>query len=129
MVTARERIDATYKAFAAGDLPGVLAQCDDSLTFIVPGTVPISGEYTKTTFIDLVTAVMTTTAGTFREEIIDILEGEQFVGVWLDHNFTRGGEDLHYRVMHLWGLGPNGFTSWREIPEDLRLFEYAWRAQ
>jgi ketosteroid isomerase-like protein len=127
--TVREQIDATYKAFGAGDLPGVLAQCDDGITFTVPGAVSVSGDYTKATFVDLVVKIMTTSGGTFREEILDILEGEKFVGVWLDHSFTRGGEDLRYRTLHLWGIGENGFTSWREIPEDLHLFEYAWRAE
>ncbi len=129
MSAVRERIDAAYKAFGQGDLPGLMALCEDDIVFSLPGNSLYEPSYTKETFFNLVMVAMGTSDGTFKEEIVDILEGEKYVAVLLDHSLTRGGEDIAYRTTHFWGIGDNGFTSWREVPDDLHVFEYAWRKE
>lgn len=129
MSAVREAIDRTYKAFGQGDLPGLRAECDDSITFSLPGTSLFEPSYTKETFVNLVMTVMGTSGGSFKEEVVDILEGEKFVAVMLEHTLNRGGEDIAYRTTHFWGLGASGFVSWREVPDDLHVFEYAWRRE
>ncbi|OAI41336.1 hypothetical protein AYO38_03905 [bacterium SCGC AG-212-C10] len=120
------KLNAAYTAFGSGDVAGLLALCDPAITFTVPGNSPVSGSFTAGTFENLVTNVMTLSAGTFREEILDLMAGEKYAAAWLVHSFERGGKQQSYKTLHLWGIGSNGFTSWQELPEDQHAFEVAW---
>jgi hypothetical protein len=39
-----------YTRFAHGDIEGVIAMCDESMVYKVPGSIPTSGAYSKHTF-------------------------------------------------------------------------------
>ena len=52
MHPSEELLAELYGCFARGDMPAMLAMCDDDITFEVPGTTSFSGTHTKATFID-----------------------------------------------------------------------------
>src|SRR6266567_8431386 len=91
-----------YADFARGDMDAVLAACDDSIVFHVPGANPLSGDYSKSEFGPrLIAKVMQITGGTFREEVLDIMVGERHGAVLLDHTFMKDGSPQQYLTIHL----------------------------
>jgi ketosteroid isomerase-like protein len=115
-----------YAAFARGDMAGVLEPCTDDVVFHVPGRNPTSGAYTKATFGDLIGKVMQITAGTFQEDVLDVLAGADYGAVVLLHHFQRDNRPVEYRTLHLWKLRSGKFCEWREYPQDLYAFDAAY---
>jgi ketosteroid isomerase-like protein len=115
-----------YARFATGDMAGVLAMCDDSITFTVPGTTPFSGMHTKATFGDWIGKVMQICAGQFRETAVDIIANDDHGIVVLDHFVGRHGKEQYYRVDHIWGIRNGKLTSFIERPGDEEQFNRIW---
>ena len=115
-----------YAAFAQGDMAGVLGPCTDDMVFHVPGHNPTSGDYTKATFGELIGKLMQISAGTFQEDLLDVLAGDAHGAVVLQHHFQRDGKPVQYRTMHLWQLRDGQFCEWWEYPQDLNAFDAAY---
>lgn len=116
-----------YTRFGQGDMAGVLALCDDGITFTVPGASAVAGTYDKQTFVSgLITKVMTISGGTFREEIVGLAASETHGFALLNHTFTAGGAPRAYRTIHAWEIKDGRLTRWQEFPDDLHAFEAAW---
>ena len=124
--TEEQMLRELYSKFAAGDLPGVLAMCSDDIIFRVPGTNPLAGAYTNTTFADLIGKVMQISAGTFREDVVDIVANKDHAVAILDHAFERDGTKIAYRTDHIWQLRDGKFCGWLERPGDEEAFNRAW---
>src|SRR5205823_5782963 len=95
-----DRLRALYGVFAQGDLPGFLAGCTDDVTFTVPGNTPGSGTFTKATFVDWITGVLGQTAGTFREDVLDVFANDDHGILLLHHAFDRDGAQRSYETAH-----------------------------
>lgn len=115
-----------YEKFGKGDLPGVLAMCDDGTVFEVPGAAPFSGTYTKQTFPDLIGQVMQISGGTFGEKPVDIIANDEHGVAILEHWLERDGKRIEYRTDHIWRIRDGKFTGWFERPGNLDEFNRAW---
>ena len=91
-----------YARFAQGDMAGVIAMCDESMIYKVPGSVPTSGTYNNNTFGDLVAKTIEISNGTFKETVVDIIANDQH-GVGLLEHLVNGSEFI---VLLTLGLAP-----------------------
>ena len=123
---AEQMLKELYGKFSQGDMTGVLAMCTDDITFHVPCTTPLSGTYSKTTFPDLIGQVMTISAGSFREEVVDIVANDQHAVAILDHFLERNGKQIYYRTDHIWQIRDGKCCGWLERPGDEGAFNDAW---
>jgi ketosteroid isomerase-like protein len=115
-----------YETFGRGDLPGVLAMCDETITFTVAGSVPFAGTYNKQTFPNLVGQIMGISAGTFGEALVDVVANDEHAVAILDHWLDRDGKRIEYRTDHIWGIKDGRFTSWLERPGSQAEFDKLW---
>ena len=115
-----------YAIFAKGDMQGFLAGCTDDVSFSVPGTAAVSGEYTKGTFLDLIAPVMELSGGSFNEEVIDVFANDDHGVLLLRHSFTRADEPRDYLTAHIVTMRDDKIATWREYPGSLKEFEEAW---
>jgi ketosteroid isomerase-like protein len=126
-----DRLRQAYALFGEGDMPGFLATCNDDVTFTVPGPNEIAGQraervFTKSDFLELVGTVMTVSAGTFAEEVVDVVANDSHGVLLLVHRFRRGDTDVEYRTNHVVELKDGLISRWQEWPGDLGTFAAAW---
>ena len=116
-----------YAAFARGDLEGYLAHCTDDITFTVPGENKVSGVYSRAEFgPGLIAKVMSATAGTFVETVLDVFTSARGGVVYAHHAFDANGEKREYRTMHLYEIRDGKLASFREVPVEMDVFQSAW---
>jgi ketosteroid isomerase-like protein len=115
-----------YAKFGRGDVEGFLAGCTDDVTFSVPGNAPVSGEFTKPSFSDLIRPVMERSAGTFREEILHVFANDEHGVLLLLHSFERDGQQRQYRTAHIVEFDHGAIAGWAEHPGSMSEFEEAW---
>jgi ketosteroid isomerase-like protein len=115
-----------YATFAQGDLQGFLAGCADDVTFTVPGNTLGSGTFTKTTFVEWISAVMGQTGGTFEEHVLDVFANDEHGILMLHHEFDRDGQHREYLTAHAVKLVDGRISTWEERPGSLAEFEAAW---
>ena len=115
-----------YTRFAQADLPGLLAMCEDTVEFHVPGTTPLSGVYTKETFPVLVGHVMQISGGTFGERPVALIANDDHGIAVLDHWLESDGKRIEYRTDHLWQFNGDKVSRWEERPGSMAEFEAAW---
>ena len=98
-------IREAYAAFGRGDIDGYLQPCAEDFTFHVPGHDGIAGTYVgKQGLYDLAGKAMAITAGTFREEVEDVLANDNHAVVLARHRFTRDGRSKDYRTAHIYEI-------------------------
>jgi ketosteroid isomerase-like protein len=115
-----------YSIFAKGDLEGFLAGCTDDVTFTVPGTAAVSGEYTKASFPELIAPVMELSGGSFQEDVVDVFANDDRGVLLLRHSFTRAGQPREYLTAHIVTMRDGRIATWREYPGSPKEFEEAW---
>ena len=115
-----------YALFARGDIEGFLSGCTDDVTFTVPGSAAVSGEFTKATFMKLLAPVMERSGGTFQEEVLDVFANDDHGVLMLHHRFTRDGTEREYRTAHIVELRDGLIAKWTEHPGSPHEFEEAW---
>ncbi len=121
-----ERLRALYATFAEGDLDGFLAGCTDDVTFTVPGRTPGSGTFTRPEFHEWIVGVLGQTAGTFREQVLDVFGNDEHALMLLHHSFERDGELREYTTAHILELRDGLIRRWSEHPGSMSEFENAW---
>jgi len=107
-------------------MAGFLAGCTEDSTFTVPGNAVVSGNFTKATFLQLVTPVMEHSGGTFREDLLDVFANDEHGLLLLHHSFTKGGVLREYRTAHIVELRDGLIAKWTEHPGSMQEFENAW---
>ena len=117
-----------YTLFERGDIEGFLSGCTDDVTFTVPGSAAVSGEFTKATFMQLLASVMERSGGTFEEEVLDVFANANHGVLLLHHLFSRDGTQREYRTAHIVELRDGLIDRWTEHPGSPREFEEAWGA-
>jgi steroid delta-isomerase-like uncharacterized protein len=121
-----ERLRELYAAFARGDLQAFLDGCTDDVTFAVPGDTPASGVFTKGTFVEWITDVLTIAAGTFEEHVLDVFANDEHGVLQLRHEFDRDGVRRTYLTSHACELRDGLIARWEERPGSVAEFEAAW---
>ncbi len=115
-----------YNRFAAGDIEGVIAMCDESMVYKVPGSIPTSGTYINQTFGKLVDMTMEMSNGSFRETPVDFVANDNHGVVLLIHSLERNGRQIEYRTCHRWTIRNGKFVAWEEYPGSEEEFNKAW---
>jgi ketosteroid isomerase-like protein len=118
-----------YVAFSRGDLDGYLQPCTNDFTFNIPGEGGISGIWVgKQGLHDLATKAMALSAGTFQEEVEDVLANDRHAVVLARHRFTRDGSPKDYRTAHIYEVRNGQLARCFEQPQDPAAFREAWGA-
>lgn len=116
-----------YAAFARGDLDSYLSLCTDDITFTVPGKSQIAGTYTRAQFhAPFISNVMSISAGSFREEVLEVVANDRAGVVVAAHAFERSGQRFEYRTIHLYEIRNGRLASFQEFPDNQYLFDDAW---
>jgi len=120
-------IRAAYAAFGRGDVDGYLAICTEVFTFHVPGHSSVAGIWRgKPGLEGLGAKVMELTAGTFEEEVEDVLINDRHAVVLARHRFTRDGRTHKYQTAHLYDILEGKLAACWEQPRDPVAFDAAW---
>jgi ketosteroid isomerase-like protein len=122
-------IREAYAAFGRGDLDGYLRACTDDFSFHVPGASALAGNYVGRPGIqELARKAMEITAGTFQEEVEDVLANDRHAVVLARHRFLRDGAPREYLTAHVYDVAGGKLARCFEQPRNLSAFEDAWGA-
>jgi ketosteroid isomerase-like protein len=116
-----------YAAFGRGDVDGYLRSCTTDFTFNVPGSGGICGVWAgKQGVSDLAGKAMAISAGSFQEEVEDVLANDRHAIVLATHRFTRDGSPKEYRTAHVYEVRNGQLARCFEQPRDWAAFHDAW---
>jgi ketosteroid isomerase-like protein len=115
-----------YAAFAKGDVPGFFALCTSNITFEVPGHGLLSGRHTKDEFLSKLGPAMQAVAGTFHEEIVHAVAGDEHGAVLVAQRAQRDGKPHGWHCTHWWTFKGDKLASFREYVDDAAAFDAAW---
>jgi ketosteroid isomerase-like protein len=109
-----------YEAFAAGDVPAVLAIFSEDIAWRVPGRNPLSGDYTgHDAVLGFFQALGERSNGTFALDVNDILDnGEDKVVAVVTETAERKGARLASLSVHLWHFEDGKATSFQALMND-----------
>ena len=115
-----EMLRTAYEAFAAGDVPAVLAIFSEDITFHIPGRNPISGDYTgHDEVIGFFQTLVERSNGTFSIDVHDLLDnGDDTVVALVTHNGQRDTGELAMEGVHVWRIKDGKATSHQSIVVD-----------
>lgn len=123
-------IREAYAAFGRGDLEGYLQACTEDFTFNVPGRGLMAGSFRgKEGMQELAGKVVELTAGTFYEEVEDVLANDHHAVVLARHQFTLQGGRKEYRTAHVYDVRDGKLAACWEQPRDPAAFDDAWGAK
>lgn len=115
-----EIIAAGYEAFAAGDIPAVLAVFSEDITWKIPGHSPLAGTYTgHDEVLGFFQNLGERSNGTFHLDVQDILDnGEDRVVLVVTETAQREDRSLSHTAVHVWGVQDGKAMSFQGIAED-----------
>lgn len=115
-----EVIRSGYQAFAAGDVPAVLAIFSDDIAWHVPGRSPLAGNYTgHDEVLGFFQNLGERSNGTFSIDVHDILDnGEDKVVVLLTETAQRNDKSLSVSAVHVWGVQEAKATRFQAFVAD-----------
>jgi ketosteroid isomerase-like protein len=120
-------IREAYAAFGRGDVDGYLQACARDFTFHVPGTGGISGVWARRQGLhDLAAKALAISAGTFREDVEDVLANDRHAVVLARHRLQRDGLPKEYRTAHVYEVRNGQLARCFEYPADSAAFHEAW---
>jgi len=115
-----------YAAFARGDLPAFLALCTPDITFHVPGDGLLAGTHTRDAFLAKLGPAMAAVAGSFREEVMRVVAGDQEGAVVAAQQAERDGRLHRWNAVHWWRIQNGKLAEFWEFTDDQRAFDAAW---
>jgi uncharacterized protein len=123
-----EILRAGYEAFAAGDVPAVLAIFSPDITFRIPGRNPISGDYTGhaevTSFFQ---SLAERSNGTFAIDVEEILDnGDDMVVVVGTQKGQRESRELDMPAVHVWRMKDGKATHHDSFVFDVHEHDAFW---
>lgn len=127
MSQTEQTVRAAYAAFARGDIPGFLALCTPDIMFQVPGDGLLSGTLARDEFLAKLEPAMNAVAGTFREEIVELVTGAESAAVLVAQQAERDGRLQRWNAVHWWSVRGGQLASFRELVDDAESFGRAWR--
>ena len=117
-------LEKIYADFAKGDLDSMLAACADNITFQLAGKSRLAGKFTKADFASkFVAPLQELTNGTLQIDVHDILASDRHGVVLASDLFTRKGEKVQLRTVHVWRFENGKPVAWYEYPRDLYQFD------
>jgi ketosteroid isomerase-like protein len=123
-----EILRAGYEAFAAGDVPAVLAIFSKDITWNVPGRSPIAGDYTgHDEVVGFFQMLGERSDGTFHLDVHDILDnGDATVVVLVTEKGERNGTQLSSPDAHVWHMQDGKATSFQAYSADQYVEDEFW---
>jgi uncharacterized protein len=120
-------LEKIYNDFAKGDIPAMLAACDDKVTFEVKGKGKLAGKFTKADVGQKFFGKIAEIAGSdYKLEVHDILASDRHGVVLVSGVVNRGGEKHSLRAAHVWRIENGRPVAWYEYPRDMYAFDAAW---
>jgi ketosteroid isomerase-like protein len=115
-----EIISSGYEAFAAGDIPAVLAVFAEDITWKIAGRSPLAGTYTgHDEVLGFFQNLGERSGGTFHLDIQDVLDnGEDRVVLVVTETAQREDRSLSHTAVHMWSVRDGKATSFQGISED-----------
>ena len=117
-----------YAAFAKDDIPGFLAHCAPGLIFRMPGQGLLAGHHTVEGFFAKLGPAMQAVRGTFREEVLHVLAGDEQGVVVVAQSAERDGTLYKWNCSHWWRIEKGRLAEFWEFVDDPAAYESAWRA-
>ena len=123
-----EIVEAAYAAFAVGDVPAVLAEFDEHVTFHVPGANLISGDYRgHQEVVGFFVKLAELSDGTMRIEVHEVFDNDTGTVVALATiHATRGGAQRSFATAQIWGLKSGKISSYVEHYGDEAAMNAFW---
>jgi ketosteroid isomerase-like protein len=121
-------IQSGYEAFAAGDVPAVLAMFSDDISWNIPGRSPLAGTYTgPDEVLGFFQQLGERSNGTFNLEVRDILDnGKDKVVLLLTETAQRDDKSLNAEAVHVWGLQAGKATTFQAYIADEYTVDEFW---
>jgi uncharacterized protein len=118
-----------YDAFAAGDVPTVLALFSPTIAWHVPGRSPLSGDYQgHDQVVDFFTKSMELCGGTLRVDVDELLGSADTVVALTTVSATRQGRAWSSPEVHVWRLRDGCAIEFREFQGDQQREDDFWTA-
>jgi hypothetical protein len=122
-----ELIRRAYEAFSRGDLTTVFQIFGTDITWHVPGSSPLSGDYKGHDQIGaFFTATMQLSGGTFTIDIQDILAQQDQVVVLCTVAAERHGQSWSSPEVHIWRVADHHAVDFREFQGDQQTEDKFW---
>ena len=122
-----ELIRRGYDAFARADLPTVLEIFDQDITWHVPGSSPLSGDYKGHGEVGgFFARTMELSGGTFAIDIQDVLAQQDQVVVLCTVSAERQGQSWSSPEVHVWRVAGGRAVAFREFQGDEQTEDAFW---
>lgn len=116
-----------YAHFIDGDVPAMLALCDDKIKFDVPGKSKLAGKYTKENFAaGFAGKLMELSGGNLKLEVHDTMATDRHGVALVSSTVTRQGKPEVVRAAHVWRFENGKPVAWYEYAKDLYQYDSAW---
>ena len=117
-----------YDAFAAGDVPAVLALFSEDITWHIAGRSPVSGDYTgHDEVLSFFGALGERSNGTFALDVQHILDsGDGTVVALVTESAERNGKELRVPAVHVWRMQDAKATSFQAFQHDDYVIDTFW---
>jgi ketosteroid isomerase-like protein len=116
-----------YDAFAAGDIPTVLATFSSELAWHVPGRSPLSGDYRgHDEVLGFFGTAMELSGGTLRVDVDEIVaDGERVIAL-TTVSAQRDGRSWSSPEVHVWRVVDGQAVEFREFQGDQQSEDEFW---
>jgi ketosteroid isomerase-like protein len=122
-----ELIRRGYDAFARADLPTVFDIFDQDITWHVPGSSPLSGDYKGHGEVGgFFARTMELSGGTFAIDIQDVLAQRDQVVVLCTVSAERHGQSWSSPEVHVWRVAGGRAVAFREFQGDEQTEDAFW---
>ena len=122
-----QRARAGYEAFATGDLATVSDLMSDDIVWHSGGNNILTGDYEgKEAVLGYFGKLVQETAGSFKNDIHDMLANDDHGVALVTVSATRGGRSIDARLVHVFHMRDGKMTEFWSIADDQKLFDDFW---
>ena len=122
-----ELIRRGYDAFSRADLPAVFEVLDQEITWHVPGSSPLSGDYKGHGEVGgFFARTMELSGGTFTIDVQDVLAHDDQVVVLCAVSAERHGQSWSSVEVHVWRVAGGRAVAFREFQGDEQTEDGFW---
>ncbi len=122
-----ELIRRSYEAFSRGDLAAVFGNLSQDITWHVPGSSPLSGDYKGHDQVGaFFAATMELSGGTFTIDVEDILAQQDRVVVLCTVAAERLGQSWSSPEVQVWRVAGGQAVDFREFQGDQQSEDKFW---
>jgi len=98
-------IREAYAAFGRSDVNGYIQPCTEDFSFNIPGHGAIAGSWRgKDGLNELAGKAIEVTAGSFQEDVEDVLVTDRHAVVLARRRFIRDGQSREYKTAHVYQI-------------------------